>query len=142
MYKNDDDASIAFIYCSYEDKDKVMQTPVNLIASLWMQLANRTPVFKEAVALYKTHAESGSRPGVRDVSRVFHTEIARYSQTFIVVDALDELSEDMGIRESFLAEPRPLPATVRVIITSRDISNASKWFDDTIRREIYANKET
>lgn len=139
-FKNDNDVGIAFIYCTYEDKDKVLQTPINLIASLWMQLLSSTPLSKEAIVLHKTRAESRSRPSLGEISQIFHTEIARYSKVFIVVDALDELSEDMGIRESLLAELRSLPATVRLMVTSRDIHNISDGFKDADRREIYANE--
>ena len=139
-FENEDHVGIAFIYCTYEDKDKVRQTPSNLIACLWMQLINRTPLSTEAMALYQNYAKIGSRPSLQEVLKVFHSEIARYSLIFIIVDALDELSEDMNTRESFLAELRSLPAKIRVMITSRDIPDISKGFSYMTRRDISASE--
>ena len=139
-FKNDDDVGTAFIYCTYEDRERITHTPVNLITSLWMQLVNSTNLSREAIALYNTYAKRGSRPSLQEVSRVFCAEIARYSQVFIIIDAIDELSEDLGIRESFLAELRSLPATVRMIITGRNITDISKVLKNTIRKEICASE--
>jgi hypothetical protein len=139
-FKNDDNVGTAFIYCTYEDKTNVTHTPVNLIASLWMQLVDSKQLSEQAIALYNTHARRGSRPSLKEVSKVLSTEIARYAQIFIVVDALDELSEETGIRQSFLAELRSLPATVKVIITSRGGVDISMGFNDTVRMEIFANE--
>jgi hypothetical protein len=113
------DAGIAAIYCNY--KDITAQTPVNLIASLWMQLVQGRPLSDKVKNLYKTHADRNTRPSLGEISEVLRSEVDGYSESnvFIIVDALDECPEDNAIRGTLLRELRALQPAIHLMVTSR-----------------------
>jgi hypothetical protein len=77
------------MYCNYKEKD--IQTLVNLIGSLWMQLIqNRASISTDAEDLYKSHVDKGTHPTPDEVLKAFQSELSRYSKVFVIVDALGE----------------------------------------------------
>jgi hypothetical protein len=62
-----------------------------------------------------------------------------YSKAFIVVDALDESTEDHGIRATLLKALRSLPGTVNLMFTSRDLLSIARQFQGTKRLDIQAH---
>jgi hypothetical protein len=82
-----------------------MQSPVNLIASLWAQLVqNSGSLSSEVKDLYRTYIRQRSPPTLSDVSKILQAEIGRFSKIFVVVDALDECPESN--RSALLKELR------------------------------------
>jgi hypothetical protein len=66
------------------------------------------------------------------------SEVLRFSEVFIVVDALDECPESNDTRDSFIAEIRKLHPIVHLMVTSRDISTIEREFEAAARVEIRA----
>ncbi|KIM72175.1 hypothetical protein PILCRDRAFT_828843 [Piloderma croceum F 1598] len=113
------ETGIAAIYCNYKDFE--VQTPVNLFASLWMQLVESHPISDEVKMLHKKHINRGTRPSLRKILQVLRSEIDDYSgsKVFIIVDALDECPEDNKIRGTILTELWALQSTIHLMVTSR-----------------------
>lgn len=138
QFKDEPDVAIACIYCNYKERD--MQTPVNLIASLWSQLVQNQETFSNDVqALYKLHSRKGTRPTLSEVTKVLQSETGRYLKIFVVVDALDECPEDNGSRKGLLKELRALLPTVNLMVTSRFIDTIAHEFKGVTQLEICAS---
>jgi hypothetical protein len=90
--KNDTSIGITYIYYNYKEED--IQSPVNLIASLWLQLVqNSSSLSSEVKDLYRTFIGQRSSPTLSDISKILQPKISRYSKIFIIVDALYEYAE-------------------------------------------------
>jgi hypothetical protein len=140
QFKDKAKFGIAYIYCNYKEKDA--QTPVNLIASLWMQLVeDHGSLSTDVKDLYEECVKRGTRPPLSAVSRVLQSEITKYLKVFVVLDALDEYSESDGTRKLFLTEIRRLIPNISLLVTSRDIANIELEFQNAARLEIRANDE-
>jgi hypothetical protein len=119
QFENRTDVGVAYIYCSYKEKDA--QTPVNLIASLLVQLAidKEHRSSEDVNNLYQKHRQRNTRPSLEEVSDVLQSAVGRFSKVFIIVDALDECPEDGRIRSDLAAKLSSLPSSVNVLVTSR-----------------------
>lgn len=92
-------------------------------------------------SLYNHHSGLRTRPSLREYTGLLQSHIDRFSNVFIVVDALDECSEHDGVRDTFLAQLRSLLPNVRLLVTSRHIASLDQAFDASTRLEIRANDE-
>ncbi|KIN08970.1 hypothetical protein OIDMADRAFT_110360, partial [Oidiodendron maius Zn] len=134
--KNDASIGIVCIYCNY--KEEHIQSPVNLIASLWAQLVqNSGSLSGEVKDLYRTHIRQHSSPTLSDMSKILQSEIGRYSKIFVVVDALDECPESN--RSAMLKELRALQPTINLLVTSRFLDSIANDFEGATRLEISAS---
>jgi hypothetical protein len=138
QFKSEADVGIACIYCNYKEKD--VQIPINLIASLWSQLVQQQDSLSNNVQdLYKDHRRRGTRPALSEVSRILRSEAGRYSKIFVIVDALDECPEAGRSRAILLTELRALQPTVNLMATSRFLDNIAREFEGAIQLEISAS---
>ncbi|EGO22786.1 hypothetical protein SERLADRAFT_471201 [Serpula lacrymans var. lacrymans S7.9] len=97
----DNDATVVYIYCNY--KEHSGQTACNLVASLLKQLVQDFPLaFGRISEEFKRHREQDFRPTLSEIRDALINEIKQYSQVFIIVDALDEISEDDDTRSEML----------------------------------------
>lgn len=136
-FKDEGSVGTACIYCDYKRKDE--QTVVNLIAGLWMQLVqDRGALPNDVNDLYKRHINRRIRPTLEEVSSILQSEVSRYSKVFIVVDALDECTEDDRSRASLLMELHGLQPTVNLMVTSRFVDNIAHEFKGTTSLEVSA----
>jgi hypothetical protein len=72
-----------------------LQTPANLFASIWMQLAiqfQSTPS-QALIDLYHESIEKGTRPSMNEVLGILRNEVEKHFKVFVVIDALDECEE-------------------------------------------------
>lgn len=135
---SDANIGIACIYCNY--KEEHMQSPVNLIASLWAQLVqNSGSLSSEVKDLYRTRIHQHSPPTLSDVSKLLQSEIGRYLKIFVVVDALDECPESN--RSAMLKVLRALQPTINLLVTSRFLDSIANDFEGATRLEISASAE-
>lgn len=85
---------IAGLFCNYKEKD--LQTPVNLLAGIWRQLAyDRSRLSDDIISLYGANAEKGTRPSLNETTSVLTREINQFSKVFVVIDAIDECDPDI-----------------------------------------------
>jgi ankyrin repeat domain-containing protein 50 len=131
---------IAYIYCSYRQQN---QTAGNLVASLLKQLIQQRPasIPSNIRDLYRHHRGRQTHPPLSEYSRLLQAELRHFSKVFIVIDALDECSEESRIREHFLAEVWKLLPQVRLLVTSRHIPDIKRKFKGGARLEIRASDE-
>ncbi|KAJ7147915.1 hypothetical protein C8R43DRAFT_889394, partial [Mycena crocata] len=128
------DIGVAVIYLNHKEIE--LQSPSNLLASLWRQLVVGQSISTEVRQLYKKHREPHTRPSLGDFHRVLCSVIADYSKTFLVVDALDEYPE--GKRDILLSSLKDLGANINLMLTSRPHVNISTAFLSTHTLEIRA----
>ncbi|MCJ1478158.1 hypothetical protein MMC13_006834 [Lambiella insularis] len=131
------DARIACIFCNY--KDKIRQTAQELLASLLKQLLQDSHTLSDSMtSLYEDHVKRSERLAPEDLIKELQSEIGRSPRVFIVVDALDECTEEGNARMSLLNELRSLSGNVNLLVTSRNFSSIESAFNDTKSLEIYA----
>ncbi|UPK99891.1 hypothetical protein LCI18_010826 [Fusarium solani-melongenae] len=133
---NDSTIGIAFVYCDY--KDRLNQTPSNLLSSLVKQLAKQKQVLpKEVKDLYDKHANKETFPSLDEYSTLFSQLVTSFSKTFIIVDGLDEHvgeEDDGSINMEFIDRLRQVErqnnmnGRMRLFVTSRE--------NDTIRDQL------
>jgi hypothetical protein len=130
---------VAYIYCDYKGQD---QTALNLVASLLRQLVQRRSVIpEELMAVYEKHKSKHTHPSLAEYSSLLQLVLRGFSQVFIVIDALDEYTEDDGTRDSFLTEIRKLQPDIHLLVTSRWVPNIEHEFEESSRLEIRASDE-
>ncbi|KIM89024.1 hypothetical protein PILCRDRAFT_812910 [Piloderma croceum F 1598] len=85
----DKNVAVACIYCNYKEKNNKMVR--ELIATVLKQ--DNTVLSDNVKLLYDCDFVRGTRPELNNLTEILRLEIGTYSRVFIVVDALDELSE-------------------------------------------------
>lgn len=131
---------IAFLYCNYRKHET--QRAVHLLASLLRQLIATSQSMPESIkALYEQHYPRGTRPSLEEVSKSLHSVVETYSQTIIIIDALDECRNDDHTRGSTLSEIRKLQTRfqTKLMATSRNIPDITEGFHDDIELEVRAS---
>ena len=127
---------VVSIFSNY--KEQALQTTVNLIASIWMQLVQRNATVNENVKkLHRNHIDRDTRPGLQEILEVLRKDMARYKKIYIVVDALDEISDD-STRETLLGKIRGFQPIINLMITSRFMESIARLFDGAPSLEISA----
>lgn len=97
MYDNDENKVLIYWYFDLNDSDK--QNLANMLRSLLRQLSAKTDEFPEGLRrISDRHRRRGSRPRVEQILPELHNIIAslKAKDVFLVLDALDEYSEDRG----------------------------------------------
>jgi hypothetical protein len=110
-----------------------------MLVSLLKQLARRLPSILDILnSLYNRHHRGETRPSIEETSRVLQSVVALHSQTFIIIDALDEYQLDGG-RSKFLSEIFTLQgkANASVFANSRyipEIEDVQRHLDQNMPR--------
>ncbi|KAJ7584497.1 hypothetical protein C8J56DRAFT_863094 [Mycena floridula] len=136
--------AVLYIYCDYTHQSE--QTPVQLLGSMLKQLVQYHPSISDhLLALHNIHSSQETFPDVAELITALKTETAFHECVYIVVDALDECSEDNQTREQFFPTNSgglwSLPDHVHLLITSRDILSISQAFNDEPRIHIEAHRD-
>ncbi|KAJ7287134.1 ankyrin repeat-containing domain protein [Mycena rebaudengoi] len=106
---------VACLYLNHKEGD--LQSPENLLASLWWQLVIGKPLVASVHKLYEHHHDRRTRPSVQEIDNVFRSVIAEYSKVYLVIDALDEYPDDQ--RHWLLNHLATLGPKTNVMLTSR-----------------------
>jgi hypothetical protein len=115
QFDSSKDVGVASLYLNH--KEATLQSPANLLASLWWQLMADKPLGASVYRLYEQHQERQTRPTLEDVGKVLGSAVAEFSKVYIIVDALDEHPEqERGWLLNYLAGMGP---TINVMLTSR-----------------------
>lgn len=117
--------AVVYMYCEYQQQH--LQTPTNLIASIWRQLSQHTLALPEEIqSMYRNHERQQMGLGMEDIMSITVSAMQDYSRILIVVDALDECTEENRTRarfiqslQAFLSEVPSTKGKVQVAITSR-----------------------
>ena len=128
-----------FVYCNYKERDD--HTPSNLMASLLQQLVQSLPnprsIPAQVRSLYDHHKRRMTRPSINELSGLIRAMVAQFSKVFLILDALDECTEDT--RSDLVMEIHRLPSNLFFLCTSRFAPDIEDVFRDAPKIEIRAN---
>ncbi|KAJ7487831.1 hypothetical protein FB451DRAFT_1528549, partial [Mycena latifolia] len=110
----DGNIGVAWIYLNHKETE--IQSPSNLLASLWRQLVFNRPIPPTIAALHTQHHEQRTRPTLDEIHTQLSFAVAERLKVYIIVDALDEYPED---RRAILLESLTKFPTVNLLLTSR-----------------------
>ncbi|KAI4260459.1 MAG: hypothetical protein L6R42_004057, partial [Xanthoria sp. 1 TBL-2021] len=127
---------VAAIYCNF--KEGQMQTPENLLAGACVQLANTLsgPLPRALVDIYEGHSRLKTRPTSTEVLKVLDSTVHEFDTVYLVIDALDECSEQ--VRDRFLTQMDALPVNTRRLVTTRHVDSIVNRYYDCPKIEIRA----
>ncbi|KAF3191573.1 hypothetical protein TWF106_004296 [Orbilia oligospora] len=138
----DNGVGLAFFYCDYQDQDK--QTPDYLVASLTKQLVRRTLTLPSKLEeLYQVFCKEHRLPKISELIALLLQVSTCFSQTYLIIDALDE-ADFRRHRRGILSALHELEAkqrSLKIFVTSRshpmDIRNA---YESGLNIKITASK--
>ncbi|KAH7304498.1 hypothetical protein BKA65DRAFT_531311 [Rhexocercosporidium sp. MPI-PUGE-AT-0058] len=130
--------AVVYTYCTYKEQT---HTTINLVASLLKQLVQRRlpAVSSSILNLYQHHRDKKTRPPLTEYARFLAAELRHFSKVYVVIDALDECSEDGRTRELFLTEAQKLFPSICLLVTSRDLLDTK--FENAARLDINASDQ-
>lgn len=134
------DIGLAFVYFNY--KEQTEQTSTSLVGSLLRQLAqDQISICADLKIMYEDHKKNKSKPSFDEVSNALCSAAGRFSQVFIILDALDECSGLDGCRDKMLKLLNRLSFVANVMVTSRPNTSIEQGFNNVQQLEIIASDE-
>ncbi|EXJ72482.1 uncharacterized protein A1O5_04987 [Cladophialophora psammophila CBS 110553] len=115
LFPDESKTKVAGVFFDY--KNKALQTPANVLASIWMQIANHEEIDQHVAQLYHRNILKGTNPSIEEVSEVLRMELSKHEKILLVIDAVDE-----GDHESTLKvfdELTRCMAVMNILATSR-----------------------
>ena len=129
---------MAYIYFSYKDSE--IQTPVNILASIVQQLVRQRPKHCDAVKNLHTRCiRENSRPSVGDVTATLEDVLLSFPKVYLVIDALDECTEENEVRSILLTELKKFQHHVSLIVMSRPIPDIEDLLSGAVILSIEAS---
>ena len=130
---------VAYVFCVHNSGN---QTASNYLGSSLRQLAMQSAAILEDIkSCHRHHTRYETRPSLNEIARLLRSQVEKFDEVFIVIDALDECPEQDQIRKFFLAELRALVPKVSLMVTSRDMPSIENMFKHDIRLEIRAQDQ-
>jgi ankyrin repeat protein len=121
-----DGALVLVIFCSFNSAES--QSIENLISSLLKQIAQTQMSIPEGIEkLFKKHYASETRPTLGELHGLLSQVMAKSTKAFILVDALDELADDLK-RTLLLDSLFKLKSKPKIMLTSRKIASIENRF--------------
>lgn len=126
IQKTDPKVGLAYLYCSYLDKNP---SALLFVQTLLHQLVEQSKhVSQEIVGFYQSHMSvmPPRVPGIGDFEQALGQQIRHFDKVYVIVDALDECKDDdnnqwqLDTRSGLLESLGVLGDTVHLLITSRD----------------------
>lgn len=137
----DNNVGVAFIYNNYNrHKD---QTVTKLLAAILKQLVRERPLYGEPVKnLHTEHADRGTDPSLDEICNALNSVLNNYSKTYIILDALDECTDDNGTRSNLISILRNLQigTNTSLLVTSRFDSGIEQSLQGSPTLKIEANE--
>ncbi len=117
-----------------------MQTPENLLAGVCVQLADTLsgPLSKTLVDIYGSHSRLQTRPTLIEILKVLESTVDRLDTAYLVIDALDECSEQ--VRNVLLTRIEALPGNTRLLVTTRHVDDIVNRYREIPKIEIRATE--
>jgi len=135
-----DNVGVAYVYCNYKRRET--QTATDLLAAILKQLVQERPLYGEPVAtLHNRHANRRARPSLDEIRTALNSVISNYSKVYIIIDALDECTDNDGTRTELLTILRSLQTKTNtsLMATSRFVARIEQSFQGFTRLEIRAS---
>ncbi|KAL8734090.1 MAG: hypothetical protein Q9181_003319 [Wetmoreana brouardii] len=138
IFKSSPRVSVAGIYLNYKKED--VQNLENILAGVLAQLlSSHGPLSKTVKEVHQKNTEKGKRPSLGEIISVIKEEIALRDDVYIIIDALDEITESN--RAALLAQLDDLSPKLRLMITSRYIEINHDRLMAAARLEIKASDD-
>jgi hypothetical protein len=144
LYKttHNDNIGVAYVFCNYKVQSE--QNTLSLLSAILKQLVQAQPSAPEAAnALYKVHSARGTMATVDEISNTLKVTLKSFSTVYIVVDALDECSDEHKTPLRLLERLRGLQndGDIRLMVTSRFIPEIQEEFKLAPKLEVRASPE-
>lgn len=131
---------IAYIFFKWDQQSK--QNLVSILRGILKQLVQTLPfMLKDVIALYKHCQRHGSQPLRDRLFELLITVCNCYSRVYLVMDALDECSDENRTRDKVISQIFELydKCNISILITSRFIPNIAERFEPFPSVEIQAD---
>ncbi|KAJ7576206.1 hypothetical protein C8J56DRAFT_800295, partial [Mycena floridula] len=140
------DPAPAVLYVYFDYTCQSDHTPTQLLGSMLKQLVQYHPSISDhLLALHNSHSSQKTFPNVAELLTALQTETSFHESVYIIVDALDECTEDNQAQELLFSTNSQglwsLPDHVHLLITSRDILSISQAFNTEPRIYIEAHQD-
>ena len=135
----EDNIGVGYLYFSFQQRQE--HKLEELLTSLLQQLLRGLhPLPAQISLLYKKHNKR-SRPSCDEICDVLVAILAKYSKSYIVVDALDECQETC--RQGFLRKILDLQSKTKfkLFVTSRLIPDSEETFGKALTLQIHAHND-
>ena len=113
---------IVYLYCSYTRQKE--QKFVDLMSCILLQLMRTQPECPRSVLdMCQRHMQKGTHPSSREIIDAVNSVVAEFTRIFIIIDALDECSNEERTRDKLLEEIFKIQETssIAVFATSRSL---------------------
>ncbi|KAL0942303.1 uncharacterized protein CTRU02_200189 [Colletotrichum truncatum] len=140
-FQKDSSVGVAFMFCNFRLHDE--QTLNELLASLLKQLSQGQKPFPELVSeLYNKHKGRSTRPSTDEMMKSLQAVGSSLSKAYIVIDALDECSAELGCRDKLISAILHLQkvCNINLFATSRFTTAIAASFEVKVELEIKATE--
>ena len=126
---------LAFVYCNYANRTR---TSVSVLSEMIRHLIVQRPGNLRLIqAMFNKHRTRGTRPRLTEIRSCFQHVADDFPRIYIVIDALDECSEET--REELITTLNGLPPNVSMLVTSRPINTIGSELQGPTRLNIRAD---
>lgn len=138
---HENSVAVTWGFCNFKSRD--LQTSANLIASIVRQLAvQRMDCAEEVVSLYTgNHNNHRDRAAYAECLNLLSSCALKFDRMFLVVDALDECSDENIDWEGFVNEVQRQAPNINILMTTRPIASIEDAFPGAVRMNIRAQVE-
>ena len=136
------DVGLAYVFCNY--KSQADQSLYNLLSAVLKQLVqSRTDIAAPVTRLYDYHFKQRSKPSLDEISTALSTVCLSHDRVYLVIDALDECTDQDRTRNQLVEKLRELQTrtNVRLLFTSRFIPEITEKFQLSPVLEIRASEK-
>ncbi|OBT49911.1 hypothetical protein VE04_09679, partial [Pseudogymnoascus sp. 24MN13] len=142
LYKttHNDNIGVAYVFCNYKVQSE--QNTLSLLSAILKQLVQAQPSAPVAAnALYELHHARGTMATVDEISNTLKVTLKSFSTVYIVVDALDECSDEHKTPLRLLERLWDLQndGDIRLMVTSRFIPEIQEEFKSAPKLEVRAS---
>lgn len=132
---------LAYVFCNYKDQSSA--TALDPLAAVLKQLVQHKPsAAGPLLQIHRQNEKQKTYPSPKEISEALRLVLEEFTVTHVVIDALDEYSDQSSIRNRLLKRLHGLQrqADVRLLLTSRPVPEILESMGNTARVEIRANE--
>ena len=134
-------SQVAYVFCDF--KEQGTQTATYLLSAIPEQLCSSLQVIPEPVVrMYERHSKTRTKLSLGECFSALEAIVCDFSNLYLVVDALDECTNQNGTRYQFLKRIRKLQSasTLRLMVTSRSVPEIAYEFERDSVLEVLASE--
>lgn len=135
--------NLAYVFCDYKAQEN--QTETQLLGALVQQLVQNDPTLAQPLlTICEHHIERKTSPTAEDMFQLLLSLVNSQKVVYIIVDALDELTETGRKRSKLIEKLLRLQShrsIIKLLFTSRSVPETDRTFAKAPRLEVRANPE-